>query len=311
LIDEHPDQVMLCSDDMHPDELLLGHINQLAARAVKSGRDLMNILQTACINPVEHYSLDVGMLRVGDPADFIVVNDLTDFRVEETYLDGTLVAKGDECLMPKFETEVINNFVASLISVDQLNLPGKSDRVHVIDAIDGQLITNRLVENCIIENGNAVPDVDNDILKIVVVNRYKQAEPSIAFVKGFGLKSGAFASSVAHDSHNVVAVGTNDSDLTAAINAVIDSKGGLSVSDSGQTDVLPLPVAGLMSTESCESVGNHYSQLNERLNQIGVSIRSPFMTLSFMALLVIPSLKISDKGLFDGNKFEITNLFVD
>ena len=311
LIDEYPDQVMLCSDDMHPDELLLGHINQLAARAVKSGRDLMNILQTACINPVEHYSLDVGMLRVGDPADFIVVNDLTDFRVEETYLDGTLVAKGDECLMPKFETEVINNFVASLISVDQLNLPGKSDRVHVIDAIDGQLITNRLVENCIIENGNAVPDVDNDILKIVVVNRYKQAEPSIAFVKGFGLKSGAFASSVAHDSHNVVAVGTNDSDLTSAINAVIDSKGGLSVSDSGQTDVLPLPVAGLMSTESCESVGNHYSQLNERLNQIGVSIRSPFMTLSFMALLVIPSLKISDKGLFDGNKFEITNLFVD
>jgi adenine deaminase len=181
----------------------------------------------------------------------------------------------------------------------------------VIDAIDGQLITNRLVENCIIENGNAVPDVDNDILKIVVVNRYKQAEPSIAFVKGFGLKSGAFASSVAHDSHNVVAVGTNDSDLTAAINAVIDSKGGLSVSDSGQTDVLPLPVAGLMSTESCESVGHHYSLLNERLNQIGVSIRSPFMTLSFMALLVIPSLKISDKGLFDGNKFELTNLFVD
>jgi len=309
LIDEDTDMVMLCSDDKHPDELLLGHINQLAARAVDAGCDLSNVLQTACVNPVAHYNLNVGLLRVGDPADFIVVDDLVDFKVAETYLDGVKVSAGNECLMPVFNTETLNNFVANPISADQLKVVAKSSQIRVIEAIDGQLITNALTRDCKTDNGEAVADIENDVLKIVVVNRYEQAAPSIAFVTGFGLKSGAFASSVAHDSHNIVAVGTNDDDLTTAINAVIDSKGGLSVSDEGQTDVLPLPVAGLMSTESCHSVGTQYSKLNDRLTQIGVAIRSPFMTLSFMALLVIPSLKISDKGLFDVDQFKFVSLF--
>ncbi len=311
LIDERPEMIMLCSDDKHPDELLEGHINQLAARAVANGRELMNVLQTACVNPVEHYSLDVGLLRVGDPADFIVVDDLTRFRVDQTYLNGIQVSQGDQCLMPLVETETLNQFDTPPVSVEQLSVGANSRRMNVIEAIDGQLITNSLVRECKVENGHVVADIDNDILKIVVVNRYQQAKPSVAFVAGFGLKSGAFASSVAHDSHNIVAVGTNDADLNASINAVIKSKGGLSVSNGGETDVLPLPVAGLMSTDSCAQVGARYSELNDRLKQIGVALRSPFMTLSFMPLLVIPSLKLSDKGLFDVDKFDFVSLFVD
>ncbi|MDA8563691.1 adenine deaminase [Mariniblastus sp.] len=311
LIDSHPEMVMLCSDDKHPDEFLLGHINQLAARAIAGGRDLMNVLRVACVNPVEHYGLNVGLLREGDPADFILVEDLKNFQVIETYLDGTKVAQSGECLMPATSSEAINNFVAEPISQDDLALPAGGKNLRLIDAIDGQLITEHSNHPTCIENGLAVADTENDIVKIVVINRYGPAKPAIAFVRGFGLKSGAFASSVAHDSHNVVAVGTNDADLTAAINAVIKERGGLSVSSDGQTDVLPLPVAGLMSTESCEWVAERYEKLDQRVKSMGSNLRAPYMTLSFMALLVIPSLKLSDKGLFDGDNFVFTSVFAD
>ena len=311
LIDSHADMVMLCSDDKHPDELLLGHINQLAARAIANDRDLMNVLGAACINPVEHYGLKVGMLREGDPADFILVQDLEHFKVIETYLDGAKVAQDGKCLMPATNSETINNFVATPISSKELALPAKEANLRLIDAIDGQLITEHSNHPTKIENGLAVADIDQDILKIVVINRYGPAAPAIAFVRGFGLKSGAFASSVAHDSHNVVAVGTNDDDLTAAINAVIQEQGGLSVSAAGQIDVLPLPVAGLMSTESCQWVAERYEKLDQRVKSFGSNLRAPFMTLSFMALLVIPSLKLSDKGLFDGDNFVFTSVFAD
>ena len=251
------------------------------------------------------------MLRVGDPADFIVVEDLVGFHVNETFVNGQLVAKSGQCLMPPCETETLNNFVAGPISIEQLAVTATSSRVRVIEAIDGQLVTNKLVRECQIENGFAMTDADNDLLKMVVVNRYEPADPAIAFVTGFGLKSGGFASSVAHDSHNIVAVGTNDLDLAAAINAVTRAKGGLSVSIAGKTEVLPLPVAGLMSTESCQIVAERYSKLDCRLKEMGTSLRAPLMTLSFMALLVIPSLKLSDKGLFDADKFEFVRLFVD
>ena len=311
LIDSHPDQVMLCSDDKHPDEFLLGHINQLAARAVADGRELMNVLRVACLNPVEHYGLPVGLLREGDPADFILVEDLKIFRVLETWLDGVKVADQGQCLMPATNSETINNFVADPIDEEGLALPATGTQLRLIDAMDGQLITKQAVAACKIENGLAVSDVERDILKIVVINRYGPAEPAIAFVRGFELKSGAFASSVAHDSHNVVAVGTNDSDLTAAINAVIAEKGGLSVAANGQTEVLPLPVAGLMSTKSCQWVAERYERLDRQVKAMGSTLRAPYMTLSFMALLVIPSLKISDKGLFDGDKFEFTSVFLE
>lgn len=311
LIDEYPDRCMLCSDDKHPDELLLGHINQLVVRAVANGRDVMNVLRVACLNPVVHYGLDVGLLRVGDPADFIVVNDLVDFRIQETYLNGRIVAQSGECLLPPFESETINQFGCNSVSIEQLSLEATGPRIRVIEAIDGQLVTNCHVKTCPVKNGFAVADVETDILKIVVVNRYNNsAEPAIGFVSGFGITTGAFASSVAHDSHNVVAVGTNDVDLAAAINAVIASEGGLSVAVVGAVDLIPLPVAGLMSTASCQIVAEQYSGLDRKLKEMGSLLRAPFMTLSFMSLLVIPSLKLGDQGLFDVDRFEFVPLFV-
>ena len=311
LIDEFPADCMFCSDDKHPDELLMGHIDRLVARAIGEGRELMNVLQVACVNPVNHYGLDVGLLRVGDPADFILVEDLVGFKVLETYLDGVLVAKDGDCRMPAVESESINRFDAGPIKQPQLQIKAASERIRVIKAIDGQLVTQSSVEDCKIDRGFAVSDTARDILKIAVVNRYADVEPALGFVSGFGLKTGAFASSVAHDSHNVIAVGTNDLDLQAAINAVIEQRGGLVVVDEGEQLVLPLAVAGLISMESCEAVASRYSLLDRKVKQLGSQLRAPFMTLSFMALLVIPSLKISDRGLFDGSDFEFVSLFVD
>jgi adenine deaminase len=311
LIDEFPESCMLCSDDKHPDELLLGHLNQLAARAIASGRDLMNVIRVACVNPVRHYGLDVGLLRPGDPADFIVVDNLVDFPVAETYINGQRVAKDGECLMPPVAPETLNVFDASQVSEQQFKIIPSGSKIRVIEAMDGQLTTGNLERDIRTENGDAVCDLENDLLKIAVVNRYRTEAPSIAFVTGFGLHSGAFASSVAHDSHNVVAVGTSDSDLAAAVNAVIRVRGGLAVSANGQTDILKLPVAGLMSTESCQLVGQRYAELDRRLRELGSTLRAPFMTLSFMALLVIPSLKLSDRGLFDADRFEFVPLIVD
>jgi len=304
LIDSHPQQCMLCSDDKHPDEFLLGHINVLAARAVAAGCNLMNVLTVACLNPVEHYGLSVGTLRVGDPADFIVVNDLAKFEILSTYIDGQQVFGDCKCLIPSTATTTINQFVASPVLSSELAVKAESETMQVIGAIDGQLITQSLRHPCKIESGLVVTDVERDILKIVVVNRYQKSAPAIAFVNGFGLKFGALASSVAHDSHNIIAVGVSDDDITAAINGVIETEGGLSFSLGGQTDVLPLPVAGLMAVDSCDVVAAKYTLLDKAAKASGTTLRAPYMTLSFMALLVIPSLKLSDRGLFDGDKFQ-------
>ncbi len=311
LIDQYPDLCMFCSDDKHPDELLLGHINQLAARAVKKGRDLMNVLQACSLNGVKHYRLNVGLLQPGDPADFIVVSDLNEFQVLETYIDGELVAKDGECLMPVQPTETINKFAALPISPIEIVVEAATDQIRVIEVLEGQLITNSAIEDARIENGYAVSDPERDLLKLVVLNRYHPAKPAIGFVRGFNIKQGAFASSVAHDSHNVLAVGTSDRDLASAINSVIREQGGLAVCRGNEVDVLPLPVAGLMTTESCEVVAEKYSQLDRHVKGFGCTLKAPFMTLSFLALLVIPSLKLSDRGLFDVDKFEFTSLFVD
>ncbi|HKR05729.1 MAG TPA: adenine deaminase [Bacteroidia bacterium] len=308
LISEYPGLCMLCSDDKHPDDLLIGHINQLAARAVAQGHDLMNVLQCACVNPVKHYNLPVGLLQTNDPADFIIVKDLKTFSVLETYINGELVSKNYKSFLKQKTHRIINNFSTEQKSVDDFKIIATDSLIKVIEALDGQLITNELRAACKIENGFAVSDVENDILKLVVVNRYVNKKPAVAFIKNFGLKSGAIASTVAHDSHNVIAAGVSDEEICKAVNLLIENKGGLSVVNGKDKNVLALPIAGLMSDKSCEEIGMLYSSLDKKVKQLGCKLRSPYMTLSFMALLVIPNLKLSDKGLFDGKNFQFTSL---
>lgn len=310
LIGEYPDQTMLCSDDKHPDELLVGHINLLVKRAVERGIDVYAALQAACINPIEHYGLNVGQLRVGDPADFIEVDSLESLGVLRTWIDGELMAENGTTTIARVEPPVANQFVAQQVTPELLAVAESSGKLQVIEALDGQLITNRLAVDPTINAGQVSCDTNGDVLKMVVVNRYQKADPAVAFVKNFGLQRGAMASSVAHDSHNVIAVGASDADLAAAINAVMEAGGGLSAvcDDQNVSHVLPLPVAGLMATGTCEEVGSAYEKLDQAVKEWGSTLRAPYMTLSFMALLVIPELKLSDLGLFDGGTFEFTPL---
>jgi adenine deaminase len=309
LVSSHTDQVMFCSDDKHPDELITGHINELVKRAVKNGHNLFDVLQCACINPVNHYRMNVGLLREGDPADFIVVNDLNDLEVLESYIDGEKVVENRECLLSGKSHGIINNFSRSAVGENDFRIPQNGNRIRVIEAIDGQLVTQSLETDALIKDGVVVADTADDILKIVVVNRYRDEKPAVAFIRNFKLKRGAIASTVAHDSHNIIAVGTDDASLVKAVNHLIQHKGGLCVADGDEVKILPLPIAGLMSDLDCETVGNLYSELDRQVKKMGCTLRAPFMTLSFMALLVIPSLKLSDKGLFDGEKFRFTDLF--
>jgi adenine deaminase len=313
LLGEFPGQTMLCSDDKHPDELVAGHINALVRRAVERGIDVFDALMAACIVPVEHYGLDVGQLRVGDPADFIEVDSLAEFNVLRTWINGRLVAEGGRTAIERVEPRVVNHFVPSRLDAAELvvSAPAAVDaQLQVIEALDGQLITNRLAMRPKIANGQVVSDVERDVLKLVVVNRYERAKPAVAFIKNFGLSRGAMASSVAHDSHNVIAVGVDDVDLAAAVNQVMDAGGGLSAAclADGAVEVLPLPVAGLMAAGTCQEVGVAYAKLDKLVKSWGSKLRAPYMTLSFMALLVIPTLKLSDRGLFDGGRFEFTEL---
>ncbi len=313
LLGEFPGQTMLCSDDKHPDELHVGHINVLVRRAVERGIDVYDALRAACLVPVEHYGLSVGQLRVGDPADFIEVDSLATFNVLRTWIDGRLVAEYGKTMIPWVEPQVVNKFVAGKITVADIAVAAPKDpaaKLQVIEALDGQLITNQLEFAPKVVGGVVVSDVGNDVLKLVVVNRYSKASPAMAFIKNFGLKRGAMASSVGHDSHNVIAVGASDEDIVSAVNLVMDAGGGLSAACSAEraAEVLPLPVAGLMATGTCDEVGQAYGKLDKLVKAWGSPLRAPYMTLSFMALLVIPALKLSDRGLFDGGRFEFTPL---
>ena len=312
LLNDWPEVMMFCSDDKHPDSLVLGHINQLCARAVEKGIDIFKVLKAACVNPVMHYKLDVGLLRKGDAADFIVVKDLKKFEVVKTYINGALVAEEGRSLFKTSRSEIINNFSCSKKSAADFALPwnGKNENP-VIEALDGQLITNKLSVKPKVVDNYIVSDVANDILKIAVVNRYQSAPVASSLIKNFGLKKGAIASSVAHDSHNIVAVGVDDESICHAVNLVIEHKGGISCvcpaapNGSWTEMALPLPVAGLMSNEDGYMIAAQYEQLDRMAKvELGATLASPYMTLSFMALLVIPHLKLSDKGLFDGDRFE-------
>lgn len=317
LIDEYPDMILLCSDDKHPDSLVDGHINQLCARAVAKGVNVFNVLKAACVNPVLHYKLDVGLLRAGDAADFIVVDDLQQFHVQQTYINGKLVAENGKSLIESTEAGIINNFNCDVKPVTEfefhLNRFGKADeenieQVYVVEAMDGQLITNKLIEpisSFTVANDIINANTEKDLLYMIVVNRYNNAPVAKSFVKNFGLKQGAIASSVAHDSHNIIAVGVDAESLSRAVNLVIEAKGGVSVVGQQTEQVLPLPVAGLMSADDGYKVAAAYSSIDAAAKRLGSTLAAPFMTLSFMGLLVIPHLKLSDMGLFDGDSFRL------
>ncbi len=309
LIDDYPEMLLFCSDDKHPDNLALSHINELVCRAVAKGKDTFDVLRAACINPIIHYSLPVGQLREGDGADFILVKDLENFEVQATYVRGQKVAENGKSLIPRIKNEVINNFSTSLKTLTDFQISGLGEKVRIIEALDGQLITPEVEGKIILKNGLAESNPEQDILKITVVNRYQDAPPAIAFIKNFGLKSGAIASSVGHDSHNIIAVGLDDASICSAVNLLIEAKGGVSAVWGDHKEVLPLPVGGIMSPEDGYEVAAAYTRIDRLAKEMGSTLNSPFMTLSFMALLVIPDLKLSDKGLFDGKKFEFTEVF--
>lgn len=310
LLHDHSNSIMLCSDDKHPDSLLEGHIDVLCARAVAKGIDKFNVLQAACINPVKHYQLPTGLLQVGDPANFIVVKDLIDFKVAQTYIHGELVAENGQSFITMIHEKTINQFNAAPITIEDIKInastyPQQNRRIPVIEAIDGQLITHCLWVDACKNQNELIANASKDILKIVVYNRYHAAPPKMAFIKNFGFTTGAIASTVAHDSHNIIAVGVTDEEIVKAINAVIQEKGGISCVQGSAIKVLGLPVAGLMSVEDPYEVAAAYTEIDLMAKSLGSKLGSPFMTLSFMALLVIPHLKLSDKGLFDGTAFKL------
>ena len=308
LLPENHENMMFCSDDKHPDDLLLGHINQLCERAVTKGIDVFKVLQTACVNPVKHYNLDVGLLKKGDDADLIIVQDLKKFKVLETYINGELVAKNGQSFVESVDFEVLNNFNTDKKKVEDFRFESSSKKIRAIEALDGELVTNQIEVDSLIENGNLVSDTKSDVLKMTVVNRYKNDEPAIAFIKNFGLKEGAIASSVGHDSHNIIAVGVSDEAICKAVNLIIENRGGVCAVSNSEEKIVSLPVAGIMSELSAVEIGKQYAKLDKMAKQMGSKLKAPYMSLSFMALLVIPSLKLSDKGLFDGNSFQFTSL---
>ncbi|MFZ4679122.1 MAG: adenine deaminase [Flavobacterium sp.] len=310
LLPENYSNMMFCSDDKHPDDLIVGHINLLCARAVAKGFDLFKILQMACINPVKHYKMNIGLLQKNDAADFIVVEDLTHFKVLQTYIDGELVAENGKSFIKDVDFEKPNNFNTPKKQVIEFDISSSASKIRVIEALEGQLITNEIHHKPKIENGKIVSDTENDILKMAVVNRYENAPPAIAFIKNFGLKKGAIASSVAHDCHNIVVVGTSDEEILSAVNLIIDNTGGICAVNGNDKKSLALPVAGIMSDQNGWEAGRLYQEIDSMAKELGSGLKAPFMTLSFMALLVIPDLKLSDKGLFSGNSFSFVDLEV-
>lgn len=312
LLSKYPASVMFCSDDLHPFDLVNGHINLLVKRAIERGHDFFDTLRAVTLNPTLHYNLPVGLLRVGDDADLVVVDNLVNFNIIETYIRGDLVYKDGVTLFKVNHTDEVNNFKTNFKSKEdfEIKFDGNS-KIRVIEAIDGSLLTNQIVADAKIEDGFVVPDVEMDILKIAVVNRYYDTKPSVGFIKNFGLKNGAIATSIAHDSHNIIAIGVTDEFIVQAVNLVIENRGGIAFVDSNNADILPLPIAGLMTNEDVSDVSQKYLEIENKVKSAGCKLTSPLMTISFMSLLVIPSLKIGDQGLFDVNSFSFVNLFVE
>jgi adenine deaminase len=311
LIAEHPDKLMFCCDDKHPDELLLFHIDEHVRKSVALGYNLFDVLSIACIHPVEHYKMKVGTLRVGDKADFISVSNLKDFKVLKTIIDGEEVFDGTAVNLEQVTHATPNQFIKNKIDSEVFKIKAEATVINVINALDGQLITKSSNEKATIVNGYLESNIENDVLKIAVVNRYNNAPVSCAFIKNFGIKTGAIASSVAHDSHNIIVIGVDDESMCKATNLIIDCGGGLSLVSNDSEMVIGLPVAGLMSDVDAQTIGKKYSAIDAAAKKMGSTLKAPYMLLSFMALLVIPELKLSDKGLFDGGSFNFTPLQIN
>ncbi|MCF6237413.1 MAG: adenine deaminase [Candidatus Marinimicrobia bacterium] len=311
LLDDHYQKCMLCSDDKHPDDLVDGHINEMVKRAIAAGVDPLKVLWSASVTPIKTYGLNIGLLQTGDRADLIIVDDLAQFNILATYIEGQIVAKNGVTQLVSPKTDPINHFKAELQTALNFRLKARGASVPVIEVIDGQLVTKKYTWIPTRDESGSLPiDLDQDILKIAVLNRYSISQPAVAFIKNFGLKEGAIASSVAHDSHNIVAVGTSDEALADVMNLVIENQGGIAAVTKSEAHILPLPVAGIMSDGDAFEVGKAYGRMDELAKQMGSKLTAPYMTLSFMALLVIPDIKLSDQGLFDGEKFEFMDVFV-
>jgi adenine deaminase len=310
LLNTNPDDVMLCSDDLHPEMLRKRHINKVIAQLISEGYNLFDVIRSATINPALHYGLEAGLIRPGDPADFIIVDDLKKMNISETWINGEKVFDKGVATFKYKPQKRLNKFNCSEIEQGAVSLDLNGEKVRIIEAFDGELLTKEIIIK-MPENGIFEADTSADILKIVVKDRYNDAAPAIGLIKGFGIKSGAFASSVAHDSHNIICIGTRDADITAAINEIVRMKGGLAVVHEGKISSLSLPIAGIMSDLTVNEVADKYESLSDLVKRLGCSMSAPFMTLSFMALLVIPELKLSDKGLFDGRQFRHVPLIVE
>ncbi len=310
LFNTNPDMVMLCSDDLHPEMLRKRHINKLIGGLISEGFDAFDVIRSATINPSKHYNLDAGLLLPGDNADFILVDGLETMNVHETWIKGKKVFSEGKVLFNYRESSPVNNFNCQPLGEKDIKAMNRGGEVRIIVAVEGELLTGE-IHHSFMKSEHISPDIDNDILKIVVKDRYKDSPPAVGFIKGFGLKRGAFASSIAHDSHNIISVGTNDRDIASSINEIVRLKGGLAIANGGKVKSLQLNIGGIMTTRSCEDIAQDYENLNELVMSLGCAMKAPFMTLSFMALLVIPDLKIGDRGLFDVKKFEQVSLFVE
>ncbi|MFO7754584.1 MAG: adenine deaminase [Bacteroidales bacterium] len=310
LIAEKPSGLMLCSDDLHPEMLADGHINLLVKRLLGYGYDLFDILKIVVLNPVQHYDLDVGMLRRGDKADFIIIDNPEEFNINETWINGVKVFDGDSIGFKSPPAKVLNNFNSSYIKAGDIAVKRKEGKIRVINITEGDLVTGVYVWKPGSRGVFVEPDIGDDIHKIIVKDRYKDSAPAVAFIKGFGIRRGAFASSVAHDSHNIIAAGCDDESISRVVNMLVEMKGGLALTDGQSSMSLPLEVAGLMTDVPCGTVAEKYEKMSERLKDMGCKLKSPFMTLSFMALPVIPELKITDRGLFDVSRFDFVDIFI-
>lgn len=315
LINEYPEKVTFCTDDAHPHELIHSHINKLVKKSIEIGYNIIDVLKAATLNPTRHYNLEVGLLQKNDPADFIIIDNFNNFNILKTYIDGNLVAENGKSLLPNLPVDIINNFVAEKVAAKDFEVIDNDKDVKIIGVINGELLTERIIGRPKSEKNEdtgdnvLVSDVDNDILKIAVINRYRKCNPAVGFIKNFGLKRGALASSVAHDSHNIIVIGCNDESMALAANMIIETKGGFAVYDENIKMSLPLPVAGIMTNEDAYKTADDYLKIKNLAKNLGSNLSDPFMTMEFMALLVIPALKLSDKGLFDGEKFQLTSLF--
>lgn len=309
LIEEAPEKIMFCSDDMHPHELINGHINILVKKSISLGYNILNIIKAATLTPVKHYNLEVGLLQKNDPADFIIIDNFNDFNILKTYIDGKLVAENNKSLIPETAVNAINNFEAEKVNTDDFKIFDKGKNIKIINAISGEILTEKIIGRPKSIDNYLVSDVDNDILKIAVINRYEKKKIALGFIKNFGLKKGAIASSVAHDSHNIVVIGCSDEEMAHAANMIINTKGGLVAWSHDKNICVPLPIAGLMTNNDGKKIAADYQALVTLSKEFGSKLNDPFMTMGFMSLLVIPKLKLSDKGLFDCEKFELTTLY--